>query len=295
LVARYLRNVRAAGVEQILDGEPMGAHLGTARFTLVAGENAILYRAQVQSDDGSNRYEDGIYFDGAALYELSTMGGRPSFQITSHASPEAADRFYYAQLGRVKASIPIFDLSYALGAPSALRAGGRTARVSRTRYNGVESLAVRSEWVVPAGTRSETYHLEPATLRVFAIEAVGHYQKGKLEPIRRVTEVTYGPPTENGLPFPKAVKGWFIMPDGKRHPMTDIEFNEYRRYTPTADELDMEKQFGVKPLPSGPRPSLPGGGPAARVAGWLYAAAGALVLVTAGLVVVARRRRAAAA
>src|SRR5205823_5617049 len=53
---------------------------------------------------------------------------------------------------------------------------------------------------------------------------------------------------------------------GRREPMTDIEFTEFRRYTPTADELDFEKQFGI-PLPAlppkpdrSPRSTPPEGG-----------------------------------
>jgi len=70
-------------------------------------------------------------------------------------------------------------------------------------------------------------------------------------------------------------------------PHSFSEVTEYVKYTPTADDFDLEKQFGVKPLPYG-------GAAAGRSKSWLYAVAGVLAAVTVGLVAAARRRRSAA-
>jgi hypothetical protein len=109
--------------------------------------------------------------------------------------------------------------------------------------------------------------------------------------VDQLTEITYGPPTENGLPFPTAVKGWYVWPTGRREPMTDIEFSEFKRYTPSAEELDFEKQFGI-PLPAlPPKPGVLAKAGGNRVTRWL--AGGLALTVIAALVVLIRRRRTA--
>jgi hypothetical protein len=110
--------------------------------------------------------------------------------------------------------------------------------------------------------------------------------------VRRMGVLTYAPSTE-GIPLPGKYELWFVLPDGRKVQQGLEEFQEYSRYTPTADDFDLEKQFGVKPLPP------PGTGGAAAAAGrrgwWLYAAAGVLGVITLGLVAYRWRRRVAAA
>ena len=115
--------------------------------------------------------------------------------------------------------------------------------------------------------------------------------------VDQVTVITYGPPTENGLPFPVSVKGSYVWPTGRREPMTDIEFTEFRRYKPTADELDFEKQFGI-PLPAlPPKPTASSGSTLGKLVGgggrtkWWLLGGLAVVSLTA-LAVYLRRRRA---
>ena len=97
-----------------------------------------------------------------------------------------------------------------------------------------------------------------------------------------------------GLPFPKSIKSWIVEAGGKRIPQTDVEYTEYKRYTPTPDEVDMEKQFGISPLPLPPRPELPatarGATPGTKIARWLYGSAALFAILTATIVVRARRR-----
>ena len=68
-------------------------------------------------------------------------------------------------------------------------------------------------------------------------------------------------------------------------PQYEIDFHEYVPYTPTADELDLEKQFGIKPIPHPPRPESAIVKPqrASGSATWLYAAGAAVLLVALGL------------
>jgi hypothetical protein len=116
--------------------------------------------------------------------------------------------------------------------------------------------------------------------------------KGKTRPVRidvdQLTEISYGPPTSNGLPFPKSVKGWYVWPDGKRQPMTDIVFTEFKRYTPTADELDFEKNFGLKLPELPPKPFEMNNRPSGY-GRWLWSAF--IVAAFATVVTVYLRRR----
>ena len=141
------------------------------------------------------------------------------------------------------------------------------------------------------------YILDKAHGMVLAMRQKGMYSvpKGstaaRLLDVDQVTEVSYGPATDNGLPFPTAVKGWYVWPTGRREPMTDVEFTEFRRYTPTADELDFEKQFGI-PLPAlPPRPAGSASAAGGRTKWWLLGGLVAVGLIAA--VVVVRHRRAA--
>ena len=145
-----------------------------------------------------------------------------------------------------------------------------------------------------SGLRVETdYYLHPETGMVLAKrqKKMMSMQKGQIgmRDIDQLTEISYGP-TENGLPFPKAIKGWFIWPDGKREPMTDVEFTEYKRYTPTADELDFEKTFGIQ-LPALPPKPLAKPGTFSKVGRWLLIAFGVAASATIAIAVVRRRRR----
>ena len=105
--------------------------------------------------------------------------------------------------------------------------------------------------------------------------------------------ITYKQDKEK-IPFPQSVKGWYIEPSGKKIPWIDVEYTEYKRYTPTPDEVDMEKQFGISPLPLPPRPELPaaarGATPGTKIARWLYGSAALFAILTATIVVRARRR-----
>ena len=81
---------------------------------------------------------------------------------------------------------------------------------------------------------------------------------------------------EGGRLWPTRHESYQVPSGGKKQPLTETTFVEYVPYTPTADELDMEKQFGVKPIPHEPRPgsaqpkaSLT----ASRSRNWMYPAA----------------------
>lgn len=105
--------------------------------------------------------------------------------------------------------------------------------------------------------------LDPANDLAFqGFESDGSYDEKtrKKGPIKIVGRVTYRP-SDEGFPLPAKFEHWAVLPDGKRVPQSASEVLEYTKYTPTPDDFDLEKQFGVKPLPAGtgiPVPGQPG-------------------------------------
>lgn len=139
-------------------------------------------------------------------------------------------------------------------------------------------------------------YLDPANdLAFLGFDSEGMYDhKAKMKsPIRLTGWMTYKTSAE-GFPLPERFETWSVHPDGKRVPHSLTEVISYEKYTPTSDDFDLEKQFGVRPLPPGTLVSAmaTSGGRSWR---WLYAGAAVLGLVTVALAVVARRRRKAAA
>jgi len=162
--------------------------------------------------------------------------------------------------------------------------------VQATQLEGKSVLAAKFKSLLDVNS---TIYLDPANDYAYlGFDSDGSPDQktaGKKGAVKMTGRLTYRPSVE-GFPLPVKLEVWYILPNGKRLPQSVTEISSYEKYTPTADDFDLEKQFGDKPLP------LPGSA-AALAAGrswwWLYAVAGVLAAVTVGLVVVARRRRAA--
>lgn len=118
----------------------------------------------------------------------------------------------------------------------------------------------------------------------------------KYLPIRHIGTMTYAP-SPLGYPVPKEHRSWFQQPDGTIVPDFETEYLEYSDYTPTADDFDLEKQYGIKPLPrsdsAGPPPEgkLGFGNPNRGIGRWLWAVVAVLVAVTLGLAALNWRKR----
>lgn len=99
--------------------------------------------------------------------------------------------------------------------------------------------------------------------------------------------------SEGGRLWPTRHEDYMIKSDGKKQPMYEITFLEYAPYTPSADELNIEKQFGIKPIPHEARPaSAMVKKSSVRPSYWWYLAGGVFLAFTVGLVLFARKRRA---
>lgn len=187
---------------------------------------------------------------------------------------------------------------------------GSTFSVRNETRKGVDCIVVRQESPKREQPLDDVYYLDPRTYLVLARERIGMPQARtrQVEPIRKVVEISYGQPAaDTGLPFPTAVKTTYHLPDGKTLPGESVTFTEYRRYTPTPDEVDVEKVLKVKMPAIPPRPPLPPEGqyldperpgellPAVRRSGrtawpW-YAGAGVLAVAAIAAALRVRRNR----
>lgn len=70
---------------------------------------------------------------------------------------------------------------------------------------------------------------------------------------KRIEKTEYR--SEGGRLWPTRHEDYIIKTNGKKYPTREFTFLEYTPYTATADELDIEKQFGVKPVPPDQRPA----------------------------------------
>ena len=135
-------------------------------------------------------------------------------------------------------------------------------------------------------------YLDPANdLAFLGSESDGTYdfKTMTIGPIKFASRLTYRP-SDEGYPLPWKFETWHILPDGRRVPQSSAVVTEYAKYTPTADDFDLEKQFGVTPeLP--PEPPVP---EALSRRGLYAVAAVATLLAGWGVAVVRRRRRLAA-
>lgn len=296
LTARAMKHLttlsRFSYKTQLYTDLEFGKNFGFEAVEGYFGENAGLCRSTVVQIDPKSEKKYGLWVNGDQLI-FTKKGDQGGTVIHRHHVPWATSSdaghfaaFYNAMgLGHFVLYASAEKYARSLN-PHSLPSGVRYAlAVTEVTHRGRPCLKVvptRESSSGPSTITSE-YYLDKEHGMVLTKLQKGmlHIPKGSKSPsplkVDQLTEITYGPPTENGLPFPTAVKGWFVWPTGRREPMTDIEFTEYRRYTPTADELDFEKQFGL-PLPAlPPKPGMLTSAGGSRISRWLI---GGLALTT---------------
>jgi hypothetical protein len=180
------------------------------------------------------------------------------------------------------------------------RPGEKLLSSEVSRYEGRGALRLTTHY--PDRAITNIIYLDRDTYQLLYAESDKslHYD-GRLATYadeKSITRLTYRDAGDKR--YPAKYERYRLTADGRRMPMREYEFTEYTPYTPTADDLDLEKQFGVKPVEHEPRPARGAavvGAPAAKPAspgfslkfdGW-YVAGGVLFLAVVGLVVFSRR------
>ncbi len=116
--------------------------------------------------------------------------------------------------------------------------GKPTLRVTLRMTNGAKSVTYLE--------RTTYQHIYTESDKIYDWNARGHVD-GKT-----AARTEYR--THDGRLWPTRHEWYYFKSDGKKRMLSESVFLEYAPRTPTADELDMEKQFGVKLVPPEPRP-----------------------------------------
>ena len=304
--AHFFRNVAITGTKKQYDTYDLGRYQVTYSFNAVCGVDTLLYRNVVKNNQSGKPLfpESGGAVTPDAGYEVVREDGSNEFTLSAHAYPWSKGTYFdlYSESGAGLAW-PVYAIYIERGSNRYRAfplAAGTTFTRSKQTFRGTDCVAATV--TTDRGSFRKVYLRMPDYL-VVGIETVVQDRK----PYHKMVEVHYGPPqADTGLPFPTSVKGWFVTADGSKPTAEDVEFTEYRRYTPTAGEVDVATVFGVAVLPVPARPPLPPVGhfmePIAlaqpvttsahpgRASRYWYAAASALALAAGGLAYVVRRR-----
>ena len=162
---------------------------------------------------------------------------------------------------------------------------------TRVRRNGYDAVRIVTSSGFGQSESTTTTYLDAGNhmaFREYESDSLLDIRSRAYIPIKQAGELTYAPGPD-GYPVPKEYKQWYVYPDGRQVPRLEVTWLEFSPYTPTADDFDLEKQFGVTP-PVEPPPAEP---PVPEELSWrgLYAVAAVVALLAGWGVAVVRRRR----
>lgn len=279
-----------------------GTRVSESEYKIVTDSRAIQYRVTSGLLDTKTTYSGGGMWYGFESYSLDLKPAGGTFALREHKSHTKSHAAVDDLIGYCRVFAPLSwrnrrRLSVHLDTMADQARRGyefRFVSADPVRRDGYDAVRVVTDTGSPT-VRTTTYldagnHL---AFREFEDDGMMDVPSRKKLPIKTSGVLTYKP-GPNGYPVPAEYKEWYTYPDGRTVPKSEAVWRTFEKYTPTADDFDLEKQFGIKrlPPPAGlvTDPTPPG---TARSWWWLYAVAAALAAVTAGLVWYARRRRAA--
>lgn len=293
LIRRYADNRRA--VIEVTDYDrdpPTGARRGTGRVEVVSDRGRLRAGGVQRWLDPADVVRWGVLWSGDAAVTVSGEAGSRAVQAVrgagrAHTIEErlsAAHLYLPLSSGwngwRMRAVFDRCDYLRARGQPTSVRAedaqlpdGRAVVRVTFDAGNGVAGGCL----------------LDPANHLAFL----------RSEPLPGgfSTAVEYGPGPE-GFPVPVSFRRWSVLPDGREVPVEEGRFVVYERYTPTDDDFDLSKHFGIDPgRVKWDEAPPPGAVPEKRQPPllrrpWVWYTAGGVVAVLTALLVVRWRRRA---
>ena len=229
--------------------------------------------------DGRDRYVRVVTPD--AFYFIALKPASGKFVVNEHGTEWQKPDGYARTVGYFPAAIQLYqpkDVAAVSEVADGEYEGRRTKRITLRTRGGVTHIT---------HVDRKTYqHLYSESDRVYSPKTRGD------APGKSVRRTEYR--EEGGRLWPTRQESYQVGEDGVRQPVAETIILEYAPYAPSADELDLEAQFGVKPIPHEPRPDSARPNPLRSAGGtgaWLYAAAGVLAAAAVAVVVVRRRRR----
>ncbi len=294
LIKKYVHNRKIKAVfKNFTDESYSGKLRAEVDATIIATEDAIrtITSNTIYDVSPPQKSQDAYLWLGDEIYSLTKSNGS-KYVLESHY-PEAKNFPRLEQeLRDTRAFLP-------LSLTGGLRLSGyfklmiyqRTKKyhfiVKSVNYDATFENRPAVELVHQSGSENYqvTSYLDPNNSYALLHYKIDHQAAGikvkSGEHAKTFGTITYAD-EKDGVRLPTKYVTWYEMSDGKKVPRAELTYLEYEHYTPTADDFDLEKQFGIKPFPKAPKPA----GPRSY---WLYYAAGGLALVTIGLIVYRRR------
>lgn len=262
------------------DSQPMTI----TRRVAVHGKNLWMSRVDIlpprlpTGGDGKDRYAHIVTPDAYYALQRNASGGK--YSVTGHGTEWGNPQSYRNTVGLFSATAQLFqprEVAEVLETVNDDYEGRPTKRIALRTRDG-------ARWVA---------HIDRTTFQHLYSESdkVLDFKRRVRVDGKSVARTDYR--EEGGRLWPTRHERYQVSAGGKKQPLQQLTFLEYAPHTPTADELDMEKQFGVKPIPHGPRPDAARPRPyaASRSRLWWVFGAACVLAVGAVLVVAFRRRR----
>ncbi len=176
-----------------------------------------------------------------ACYSLNCNPSDRKYAVNGPHTPWKRDQSYSSGVNSFSATVQLFQpeqVKQVLDLTNDTYEGRPTVRVTLLASYGLKSITHLD--------RTTYQHLYTESDKVFDRKNLGN------EDEKIISKTEYR--TEGGKLWPTRHERYYITAGGKKRLFSEDTFLEYAPYTPTADELDIEKQFGVKLVPPEPRP-----------------------------------------
>lgn len=256
--------------------------VGVTRRTALHGKDLWVSRFAILPPAGNGKTLSVQLLSPDAYYYLYRKSEEGKYTLTGHGTAWKDSDGYENSVLSYAVSLQLFQpkkVKHVLETTNDVHDGIPTKRITIQTNYGAK---------ITAHIDRKTYqHVYSEIDKILDVKA-RTYTEGK-----HVNKTEYR--TEGGRLWPTRHEEYYVKSNGKKYPITETTFLEYAPYIPKPDELDIEKQFGIKPIPHEPRPaSAVVKKSSVRPAYWWYLAGGVFLAVTVGLVLFARKRRATA-
>jgi hypothetical protein len=305
LYRKYLTNLKVRVEQKGYDSVGRtGKFEGVAERTILMGDRKLRINSSVVRGGNSKKLLSGAMYDFDEMYMLDgTDAGK--YRIEGQRYDSMHSHYIEEELSNAGVTIPLTagGISRVRDHDDTERVFQRTQGRALTQYTAPSKATHegRNAAMIEGKLGEQTYRLyfDPDNSYAYLgheVSQVMDVKTRKYVNVKLVGSLTYEP-SDLGYPVPKKYVSYYVNPDGTKVPRSEITFLEYSRYTPQPDDFDLEKQFGVKPLPrsakAGPSKIGPGGGQPYRSGWgiWLWVGAGVLAVATAGVFVIARKQR----
>ncbi len=248
---KYLENIQVRMEEKGYDnGNRNGKLLWTSTHTLLFGKGKMRSHTMMRHSSEKDDIIKGSLYNEGELCDVSLKNGK--YVINSQLFDSQRIQAVEDGLMYTSTYLPLtmngwMRLRAVDRLNDQMRQQGRVPMYQiesfqETTFHGKNVFVLTSKGQNPM---SKNYYDPSNNYALLGFESGPIYFQGEMN---IVGEITYEP-SDLGYPVPKKYVMNYKSPEGIVTPGLEINFLEWKRYTPAADDFDLEKQFGLKPLP----------------------------------------------